>query len=208
MPIPARAALLPAFGHGGARGLPLAAILLVALLGGAAPALHAQTVYESRDKSGTPTFSDQPSPGARPVTVGPANVVPSTAPPAQASAPASAPAAPAPAYRTLTIVDPPNDGTVHSNTGAFEVQVRSSPGLRSGAGDRVRLVLDGNLLPGRFDSTRIRLTESDWQSAAGGGGVQHTLQAAIVDKSGQLLIESAPVVFYVQRATVGRRVPR
>lgn len=201
--MPARTALTPAFGNLALRSRRLVAALLV---GGTALAVHAQTVYESRDKSGSATFSDQPSPGARPVTVGPTNVVPSTPPPAQASAPSAA-AAPPP-YRSLVVVEPPNDGTVHSNTGAFEIQVRPSPGLRSSAGDRVRIVLDGNVLPARYDSTRIRLTEGDWQAAAGGGGVQHTLQAAIVDKSGQLLIESAPVVFYVQRATVGRRVPR
>lgn len=206
MPMPARAAFLPVYGPCAGFARPLAAALFAALLGGTALTAQSQTVYESRDKSGTATFSDLPSPDARPVTVSPTNVVPSTPPPAQASAPA--PANAPPPYRRLTIVDPPNDGTVRSNTGAFEIQVRSSPGLRSSAGDRVRIVLDGVVLRGSYDSTQIRLTEGDWQTAAGGGGVQHTLQAAIVDKSGQLLIESAPVVFYVQRATVGRRVPR
>jgi len=32
---------------------------------------------------------------------------------------------------------------------------------------------------------------------------EHTLQAAIVDKAGAVLIESEPVRFYVHRATVG-----
>ena len=165
-----------------------------------AATVAAQTVYESQGKSG-PVFSDQPSPGAKPITVGPTNVVPSTPPPAaQPDTPA-----PPPSYRSLAVAEPENEGTIHSNTGAFEVRVRSSPGLRSSAGDRLRLVLDGNLLPGSYGSSRIRLTESDWQSAAGGGGVEHTLQAAIVDKTGRLLIESPPVTFYVHRAAVGGR---
>lgn len=175
------------------------------LLLGAATPLAAQTVYESRDKAG-PVFSDQPSPGAKPVTIEPTNVIPATPAPPPASAP-SATAAPATAYRSLVIAEPSNTGTLHSNTGAFEVRLRSSPGLRSSAGDRVRLTLDGNVLAGSYNTSRIRVTESDWQSAAS-GNVDHTLQAAIVDKSGQVLIESPPVVFYVHRATVGGRQNR
>jgi hypothetical protein len=174
---------------------------------GAAP-LAAQTpVYETRDKEG-PVFSDRPSPGATTVNVGPTNAVPSTPPPATASAPAPSAAGganPAAPYRSLAIATPANQGTVHANTGAFEVLVRASPGLRASAGDRIQLMLDGNVLPQARASNRIQLSEADWQAAAAADTAQHTLQAAIVDAGGNVLITSAPTVFYVQRAAVGSR---
>jgi hypothetical protein len=172
---------------------------------GAAP-LAAQTpVYETRDKEG-PVFSDRPSPGATPVKVGPTNVATPTPAPAAASAPAP-PAAGTEAapYRSLRIATPANQGTVHSNTGAFEVVVQASPGLRAAAGDRIQLMLDGNVLPQAQASSRIRLSEADWQAAAAADTVQHTLQAAVLDAGGNVLITSVPVVFYVQRAAVGGR---
>jgi hypothetical protein len=145
-------------------------------------------------------------PGAKPVQVGPTNVVPSPPLPASAAAPDKAATADAPPpYRSLAFTSPADQGTVHSNTGAFEVVLRTSPGLRTRVGDRIRLTLDGTVLPKSHASNRIQFTESDWQAAAAGDGVQHTMQAAIVDRSGRVLITSAPIVFYVQRATVGRR---
>jgi hypothetical protein len=180
--------------------------LLACGLGIAVGRLPAQTpVYESRDKQG-PVFSDRPMPGAKPVEVGPTNVVPSSPVPAAASAPDPAAAADAPPpYRSLVFSSPANQGTVHSNTGAFEVVLRASPGLRSNAGDRIQLMLDGTVLPKSYASNRIQLNESDWQAAAAGDGVQHTMQAAIVDASGRVLITSVPIVFYAHRAAVGRR---
>jgi hypothetical protein len=170
---------------------------------GAAP-LAAQTpVYETRDKDG-PVFSDRPSPGSTPVPVGRTNVIASPPAPAASDPTTGRDSAPPP-YRTLRIATPANRGTVHSNTGAFEVVVQASPGLRAAAGDRIRLVLDGQMLPQPQPSNRIQLTPADWQAAAAAETNQHTLQAAVIDAEGRVLITSAPVVFYVQRAAVGGR---
>lgn len=177
--------------------------LLAWCLGLGAVPLAAQTpVYQSRDKDG-PVFSDRPSSGATPTPVGPTNVIASPpAPPAPKPQPDGPDTAPPP-YRTLRIATPANQGTVRSNSGGFEVLVQASPALRAAAGDRIRLVLDGQPLAQPQASNRIRLTDADWQAAAAADTNQHTLQAAVIDAQGNVLIASVPVVFYVHRAAVG-----
>jgi hypothetical protein len=128
----------------------------------------------------------------------PPNVIPGTAP----AAPPAVPQQTLSAYRLLNILSPENKGTVHTNTGAFDLRVQTAPELR--AGDRIRVRLDGNLVGRTFASTAIGLTEADWQAAASNASVEHTLQVAVVDKDGRLLIESAPVVFYARRTTANR----
>lgn len=153
-------------------------------------------VYESKDKAG-PVFSDQPSPGAKPVELGPPNVIQTTPPPKQ---PAPA-AVPAPYYTTLTISSPENGGSIHTNTGAFDVNVQLQPALRTARGDRIEARLDGRALPRRFSSANFGITEADWQKSASPDNPEHTLQVVIRDKAGAVLIESAPVKFYAHRAT-------
>ena len=171
--------------------------LLTAL--GSALALAQTTVYESKDKAG-PVFTDKPSPGAAVVTLPPPNVV---------AGPKPAPVVPpppvvAPPYRSLFIASPANEGTVHSNTGEIELSARLNPALRPN--DRLRIRLDGQLLPASFRSTRLRITAADWQAAANASSAEHTVQLAVLDAQGAVLIESAPVRFYVHRASVaGKR---
>jgi hypothetical protein len=166
----------------------LAAALLVPAL-----ALAQGTVYESKDKAG-PVFSDKPSPGAKPVELPPLNVIQSPPPAPGAAAPAAAPA-----YRKFAIAAPEPQGTIHSNTGAFPIKLAIEPPLRKG--DILRVKLDGTLLAGRYASPDIALTAADWAAAANPDNVEHRLQAAIFDANGKRLVESAPVSFYVHRAT-------
>ena len=173
----------------------LSICLLLTLCGTLAAA---QTkVYESKDKSG-PVFSDQPSPGAKELTLPPPNVMPGTTPAPQQAAPQPA----LPVYRLLNILSPEDKGTVHSNTGAFDVRLQASPELR--AGDRIRVKLDGNPIGRDFRSTAISLTDADWQASASSASIEHTLQATIVDKDGKVLIESSAVTFYARRTTAGQ----
>lgn len=156
----------------------------------------AQTVYESKDKAG-PVFSDQPSKGAKAVELAPPNVIETPRTPSARPAPTAA----APKYSSLGISSLANEDTVHTNTGAFDIRVRSVPALRATAGDRIRVTLDGNRVAKTFSSTTVRISAADWQAAAG-GDAKHTLQVAIVGPTGATLIESAPVTFYARRATV------
>jgi len=160
----------------------------------------AQTIYESKDKAGNPVFSDQKAPGGKAVDLPPPNVVQSPPLPKQAPAPAAAPAP----YTSLAIASLDNEGTIHTNTGEFDIRAKSVPALRSAAGDRIRVKLDGNLLPTTYASRWVKISADAWQAAAG-ENTQHTLQIAIVDSTGATLIESAPVTFYAHRATVRRR---
>ncbi|MEO8123453.1 MAG: hypothetical protein ABI633_05335 [Burkholderiales bacterium] len=170
------------------------AATLVSLSSGA----MAQTVYESKDKSG-PVFSDMPSAGASAVQLQAPNVISMPAP-----APVQTPTKQAPpAYRDFVILAPEGQGSVHSNTGAFDVKARLSPALRSS--DRIAVSIDGSLLKKRFRSPNIHIADADWRSASDDESVAHSLQLVVVDAKGALLIESAPVNFYMHRATVSRR---
>ena len=161
------------------------------------------TIYESKDKDG-PVFSDQPSftdqpTAAKPIVVPPANLMQGLQP-----AQEPAPVASAPYYTSFAITIPAAGDTIHTNTGAFDMRIDATPTLRAANGDRIRVKLDGNLLPTSYVSGNISLTEDDWQAAA--DNVEHTLQAAIVDGTGAVLIEAAPVKFFAHRATVRRSV--
>ena len=163
-------------------------------------AMAQSTVYESKDKagpvfSGQPSYTDQPT-AAKPVVVPPMNLMQGVAPAPPASATAAAP------YTALAISLPANGGTLHSNTGAFDVRVKASPALRTAKGDRIKIKLDGNMLAPNYKSAKLGVTAADWQAAAKSDNVEHTLQAAIIDSTGAVLVESAPVSFYAHRATV------
>ena len=103
----------------------------------------AQPVYESRDASGTRVFTDRPSSGGKPVDLKPLNVVePIPVPPPSPAAPVAADqrqSAPAPAYRSLSIVFPEPGGSVGINTATFEIRVAVDPPLQIGDPWEVRL---------------------------------------------------------------------
>ena len=158
------------------------------------------TVYEKQGKQG-PVFSDRPSEGAAPVNIAPnVNVVesPKIAPQAPPAAPAVAPP-----YQRLAVDTPADDGTIHSNTGAFTVKAKIEPALRKG--DRLRVLLDGNVLPGRYNSATAKITSADWQGAANSDNTKHSLQLVIEDKACNALMESAVSHFYAQRATIRKQ---
>lgn len=161
------------------------------------------TVYESKDAAG-PVFSDQPSFTDQPATgksivVPPVNTMQGV--PAQAMVPSTVAGT---YYTGLTIGSPANGDTLHTNTGAFDMRVDPTPALRAAMGDRIRVKLDGSLLASRYAGGTISITEDDWRAAT--EDVEHTLQAAIVDSMGNVLIEAVPVRFFAHRATVRREV--
>ncbi len=175
----------------------IAGFALALLLAGSAAT--AQTIYEKQGKEG-PVFSDQPSAGSAVVNLPPPNVI--EGPKVKPATPAVSSGQPqAPRYEQLVVASPASKGTVHTNTGAFTVKARVQPALRKG--DRIRVRLDGNWLPGRYQKTQIAITAADWAGAARDDNVEHTLQLAIEDKAGQLLMESATSNFFAHRATVG-----
>lgn len=174
--------------------LPLAVLLVCCSLLAAA-----QTpIYETKDGRG-PVFSDQPSPGAVRVDLPPPNVI--QVPAASPQSPSSPTSAAPPPYVSLAITSPANEGTIHTNTGAFDLQVQVRPALRTDRGDRIVVRLDGKRLAQGYASTSISVTPDDWAKAATVDNVEHSLQVAIVDRGGAVLAESATVRFYAHRAT-------
>ena len=93
-------------------------------------------------------------------------------------------------YDSLAIGKPASDATVHDNDGDVEVSVVVSPALR--AGDRALLSVDGRPTPAQ-ERTRFELS--------GLARGEHSLRAAIVDRSGRTLIASAPITFNMWRAS-------
>jgi hypothetical protein len=155
-------------------------------------------VYESKDKSGAPVFSDQPSPGAKPVELPPPNVVS----PQHEPMPTPPPSPPAFSYAKLAFVAPTEKSTIHSNTGAFDVQLSVEPHLR--ASDSFVLTLDGKTLSNHYTSGNIALTAQDYAAAAADTYL-HSLSAAVVDSNDKVLISAGPVGFYVRHAAVDER---
>lgn len=160
-----------------------------------------EPVYESKGQAG-PVFSDVPAAGAKPLYLAPINVM--DAPPAPAPAPPPArqedAAAPTP-YSRLAIITPENEGTIHTNTGDFDLQLQIEPPL---AADHTILVtLDGKPLAHGYDRPQIQINATDWASAGNPDSIEHSLQVAIADRTGAVLLESEPIRFYVHHA-VGR----
>ena len=183
-------------------------ILLVLTLSLLPAVIAAQpAIYESKDK-GVTTFSDQPSPGGRPMDLPLVNVIPGpgVAPP---QAPASTPQAAATPYSQLSVVSPASGGTVWTNTGDFDLQLQVRPALQTRRGDAFRVKIDGKTLARTFSGPAISIAESDWARSEATDNVLHSLQVSIVDQGGAVLMESAPVSFYLRRHTLApAKAPR
>ena len=104
-------------------------------------------------------------------------------------------------YTAFAIASPEKGMTIHTNTGEFPVNLRLMPSLQGS--NAVSLSLDGTQLPTLRYSLQFDISSQEWESAAV-ADVQHTLQASVVDGSGNTLIAATPVQFYVHRAFIRR----
>ncbi|MDD5250340.1 MAG: hypothetical protein PHY45_15260 [Rhodocyclaceae bacterium] len=102
------------------------------------------------------------------------------------------PALGAGAYRSLRIVAPADQATIHSNEGKLEVAVALTPPLDVAAGDRVALTLDGKAAA---DAAAVSI---DLASLPRG---THTIEAAVVDRDGRVLLRADPVTVYLWHAS-------
>ena len=156
------------------------------------PAVALAQVYECPGQDG-PVFTNTPCPGGKRMDLGSPNVIDTGSPPQAGGAAQPA----ASAYTTFSIVSPENGGTIHTNTGQFQVSLDLAPALQGG--NAVSVSLDGTPLPTLRYSLQFDITPEEWESAAA-ANVEHVLQASVVDRSGNILIAAAPVQFYVHRA--------
>lgn len=159
----------------------------------------AQPVYESRDASGTRVFTDRPSSGGKPVDLKPLNVVePIPVPPPSPAAPVAADqrqSAPAPAYRSLSIVFPEPGGSVGINTATFEIRVAVDPPLQIANGHAFVFRMDGRNIPGRYTSTENMVPPEFFGDVLPAGSQQHVIEASVVDGQGKVVISATPVSF-------------
>ena len=164
------------------------ALLLLLLLPAVAPA----QVYECPGQDG-PVFTNTPCPGGKRMDLGPPNVI-DTGNPTQQGGVAQPVAS---AYTAFAIASPENGGTIHTNTGQFQVSLALTPGLQGG--NAISVSLDGTQLPTLRYALQFDITPEEWESTAA-ANVEHVLQASVVDRAGNTLIAAAPVQFYVHRA--------
>lgn len=165
-------------------------LILACLL---APMAFAQA-YRWVDENGVVHYSDRPQPGAEEVELPRANTTTVRRYPARDRAEDQPPPASQPLrYESIAVVSPVAEQTLWNIEGLLNVSISLSPSLQSG--HRLRVYFDGT--PREAPGLSFQLQEV-WRG-------EHNLQAEVVNASGEVLIRSQPVRFYVQQSTV--RVP-
>ena len=157
-------------------------------------------IYQSVDSQGNVVFSDNPSADAEPVKLPqlPTYSAPSYKSVASDSSETDQEDQQNP-YKSLTIVQPEQEGTVRDNPGNVLVTTVSDPRLRSN--DRLQFYLDG--LP---TGEPVKTPQAVLSNVPRG---EHRVEVAIVDNSGSELIRSSSTTFYLHRQTINSpaRVP-
>ncbi|HLF09843.1 MAG TPA: DUF4124 domain-containing protein [Gammaproteobacteria bacterium] len=146
------------------------------------------------DSEGQVHYSDRPVPGAREIDLPGAEGFSApqraTQPPSQNTP--TEPQRPAANYRTFNIVSPVQQETLWNIGGNLTVRVELAPGLQ--AGHRLDVFLDGqrtNLNAGSLELTVPNVFR----------GI-HSVQAVIIDASGQEVLRSLSVPFMVQQTSI------
>jgi hypothetical protein len=173
--------------------------------------LDAATVYRYTDEQGNVVFTDQPRGNSEKIKLEPLTVVPSleATAPAASSAPSSndtgqaerssrprasesRPGEPFMPYSTFQIASPQDEATLQTGYGGnVQVELDVDPDLRPD--HRVRLLVDGEISQSAMHTRAFMLTNLDRG--------EHSLQAELLDASGQVRHRSAPVTLYVHRAS-------
>lgn len=192
------------------RGLPWRRAPLLALLLALPAAGWAQEVFVTRGAGGT-VYSDKPQSGGKALSLPPLNVV-EPVPVAKESAvhrapdEAARPVAAAPAYRRFSIVSPQDNGSVAANSALFDVRVALDPPLQLGAGHAIVVSVNGQPVGQRFTASEFTIPPEFWGDTLPAGNQRYQLDAAIVDRGGEVLKNAPPVTFIV-RYIVGAYPP-
>jgi len=154
------------------------------------------TAYKSVGPDGTVIFSDRRMPNAEEVRLPqPSTYAPPALPalPAGSSAPASAPAPVSGGeYSGFAITVPKNEETLHNRDRSVDVDLSLDPALLEG--HSFTLLLDGAELAKGLRTNRMRLTDVERGP--------HQLEATIYDASGQEVLRSQPIRFYLVTETL------
>jgi hypothetical protein len=153
----------------------------------ASTSVQADKVYKWTDAQGNVLYTDQPRPGAQEVKI-------AKQPPGVALRSFASLDKDRFLYSAVTLHAPMNKATIRDNEGNVTVAVEVVPPLRAGQGDQIRLSLDGGALDTDLSSSEAVLPGLDQGT--------HTLQAAVMDKAGRVLIRSDPVEFYLKHWSI------
>ncbi len=173
-------------------------LALILVLATVSPAALGE-IYKTVDANGNVVFTDiapvdrsgQPPPKA--VTVEPINSYePPAAPTAQPSD-ASQTSGDVGYYAQLEVVSPAEDETIRDNSGDVQIQVVIAPQLR--ADHRLLLVLDGV-------GTEVEAVNGVFELSNVDRGT-HTVAGRVVDRQGNVVIESNPATFNLMRVALG-----
>ncbi|MFZ5466077.1 MAG: DUF4124 domain-containing protein [Pseudomonadota bacterium] len=185
-------------------------ILLLPLLIALSLAAQAAEVYRYVDEKGGVVFTDKPQKGAEKVVIEPAPATSVVVPGLPAAVPAT-PAAqavtkpgsePFAGYEALRITQPSPGEPLLSTVGDVDVSINLHPALRADLGHGLTVLLDG--VPVVQNTARMNLALSNIERG------EHVLEAFVLDAAGQVLIQSAPVRFTLQRPSLlqpGRQPP-
>jgi hypothetical protein len=149
--------------------------------------------YKSIGPDGTVTYSDRPAPNAEEVRLPEPSTYSAPTLPQSGGRPAP-PVAPVSGgeYSNFAIVAPKNEETLHNRDRWVDVDLSLDPGLLEG--DSFTLILDGAQLAKGLRTKQIRLTDVERGT--------HQLEASILDASGQEILRSAPIRFYLVTETL------
>lgn len=150
-------------------------------------------IYKWVDEQGNVVYSDKPHPGAQELNLPPPSVY-SPAPITTRTAVGTSSKRDAEdGYTEVAIVQPQQDETIRDNTGMVMVQVALQPALKTDAGHRLTLLVNGTPQPGSYVSTSLRITDLDRGT--------HTVQVRVIDAEGNTIAESNPVTFHLKQAS-------
>jgi len=176
-----------------------AVLLASALMGLATTGFAADTgtqVFRSVDAQGNVVFTDTPSKNAKPVDI----QAPSSVQAMPVAPPVEAPAAPPQdssafnGYQAMVITQPENGAGLNNGAGDIDVSVSLVPPLRTDLGHGLTITLDGK--PVLQNSARMNVALNDVDRG------EHTLEAFVVNANGQVVFQSAPVKFSLQRTSL------
>jgi len=176
-----------------------AVLFASALMGLAATGFAADNgtqVFRSVDAQGNVVFTDTPSQNAKPVDIQAPSSVEAMPVAPRVEAPKAAPqdSSAFNGYQAMVITQPENGAGLNNGAGDVDVSVSLVPPLRTDLGHGLTITMDGR--PVLQNSARMNVALADVDRG------EHVLEAFVVNASGQVVFQSAPVRFSLQRTSL------
>jgi hypothetical protein len=149
-------------------------------------------VYKRVNPDGSVEYSDRPLEDAEVIKVpkGSTFTMPAASP-ARRTPPRPPSADDVAGYESLEITSPKNDEAIRSNDGRVTALAKSDPTLLEG--HRFRWSMDGTILPRKLKDPILLMKEVDRGT--------HSLEVAIIDGEGKVVISSQKITFHLLRAS-------